>query len=342
MKNYNNMNNSRIMDIYHDMNKNYCDKDNSRHDMDSNRCDKDNSCHDMDSNRCDKNNNCHDMDTDNNKCNCSSDMTPNIDYSMKWDKNRDMHANTDCACSCNMKPESSCETPKHYSMNILYDRPYYCSMDCSDTDTDCNKPMMYDRKDMNIYRHDDTNMLNGNAKQYINNFENILKEMIIKMDSAQLNNSISYNFIVQMIPHHMAAIEMSKNVLRFTTDVCIQKIANNIILEQTKSIQNMKTAICRCNHIKNSNNDLCRYQNKFNKIKNTMFEKMKCAKSSNQINCNFMWEMIPHHEGAVAMSSLTLEECICPELRPILSAIIESQKKGICEMEKLLKVQNCK
>ena len=53
--------------------------------------------------------------------------------------------------------------------------------------------------------------------------------MIQQMNSAQLSNSISYNFIVQMIPHHKAAIEMSCNLLQYTTLVPLQEIALNII-----------------------------------------------------------------------------------------------------------------
>ena len=49
-----------------------------------------------------------------------------------------------------------------------------------------------------------------------------------------------------------------------------------------------------------------------------------------------MNEMIPHHEGAVRLSKNALEHCICPQLIPILEAIITSQEKGISEMKKQL------
>lgn len=46
--------------------------------------------------------------------------------------------------------------------------------------------------------------------------------------------------------------------------------------------------------------------------------------------------MIPHHMGAIRMSENALRFPICPELIPILTAIISSQKRGVQEMEKLL------
>lgn len=54
-----------------------------------------------------------------------------------------------------------------------------------------------------------------------------------------------------------------------------------------------------------------------------------------------MREMIPHHRGAVRMSENALRFCLCPELVPLLNEIIVSQKKGIKEMECLLKKLDC-
>ena len=69
----------------------------------------------------------------------------------------------------------------------------------------------------------------GAAENYLNEYRRILDNMIDGMTRAPLTDSISNNFIVQMIPHHMAAIEMSENLIRFTKDETVQSIARNII-----------------------------------------------------------------------------------------------------------------
>ncbi len=53
---------------------------------------------------------------------------------------------------------------------------------------------------------------------------------------------------------------------------------------------------------------------------------------------NFIVQMIPHHEGAIQMSENALCFPVCPELKPILRAIIVSQRRGVKEMEQLLKI----
>lgn len=184
--------------------------------------------------------------------------------------------------------------------------------------------------------------LSNVAKNYLNTFHCILDEMIKGMTEAELNNSISYNFIVQMTPHHQAAIEMSHNLLQYTTFIPLQDIACNIIEEQTKSIEHMQDIQCACGIRKNCSQDLCLYQRRMDQIMQSMFSKMSCAPDTNQLNVNFIQEMIPHHMGAVEMSKTTLQYDICPQLKPILDDIITSQEKGICKMRHLLRQLGCK
>lgn len=174
------------------------------------------------------------------------------------------------------------------------------------------------------------------TNRYLSRFQEILTEMIRGMDSAVPTESISQTFIVQMIPHHMGAIEMSRSLLKYTTCIPLQDIAKRIIAEQTKSIEDMKAALVPCQKVCDSGQDLLSYLENYTIITNIMFRDMKEARPSNNINVSFMREMIPHHMGAVRMSENALSYPICPELKPILQAIIASQEKGIRQMEYLL------
>lgn len=183
--------------------------------------------------------------------------------------------------------------------------------------------------------------LSNVAKNYLNTFHCISDEMICKMTEAELNNSISWNFIAQMIPHHQAAIEMSQNLLQYTTFIPLQNIACGIIEEQTRSIETMQEIQCSCGMRKNCSQDLCLYQRRMDQIMQNMFSKMSCAPDTNQLNVNFIREMIPHHMGAFEMSKTTLQYDICPQLKPVLNDIISSQQKGIRQMQQLLRQPGC-
>lgn len=179
-------------------------------------------------------------------------------------------------------------------------------------------------------------MFSDNTCAYLEKFQSILDGMIQGMQDARLADSISYNFIVQMIPHHRAAIQMSENLLKYTTDISLQRIAQQIVFEQTRSIADMKHVEAVCKECVNSEQALCCYQDKMERIKQNMFYRMREACPANDINVSFMREMIPHHCGAVEMSQWTLEQCICPGLVPILEAIVVSQERGIRQMSELL------
>ena len=95
-------------------------------------------------------------------------------------------------------------------------------------------------------------MADPQAKNYLCHFYEILDEMIAGMTTAKRTDSISHNFRRQMIPHHRAAIEMSRNLLQYNTFIPLQNIATHIITSQTKSIENMEAALDCCSALKNT------------------------------------------------------------------------------------------
>lgn len=183
--------------------------------------------------------------------------------------------------------------------------------------------------------------LSNNTRDYAERYQCILDYMIDHMTSVKMTNSISASFITQMIPHHRTAIEMSKNLLCYTTNILLQDIALNIISSQEKSIKNMTRVLPGCKSCINNPREIHCYANENHRIISEMFREMKSACTDNSIDCNFMREMIPHHRGAVRMSENALGFCLCPELVPLLSEIIVSQKEGIREMQCLLKKLDC-
>lgn len=173
--------------------------------------------------------------------------------------------------------------------------------------------------------------------QYLTDYHNILQNMIMGMTNAELGCSISHNFILQMIPHHQAAVEMSENILKYSNNSNIRRIAENIIAEQTASIEALRSVEDCTKSLLNCKQDLRQYQCCICEIMRKMFCCMKNAAQTDCVDKNFLCEMIPHHRGAVQMSCEALKNCLCSELRPILQDIVRSQKKGINEMCCLLK-----
>ena len=179
------------------------------------------------------------------------------------------------------------------------------------------------------------------TRRYLHTFDDILATMMKQMTQAPLGESISQNFIAQMIPHHRAAIAMSCNLLEYPTNPALRMIAGRIIVEQTRSIANMQRIESCCARLINLPEDVCAYQRQTDAILQTMFMDMSQACADDRISCEFMREMIPHHEGAIEMAQTALQYEICSPLKPILCAIVASQEQGVRQMRRLLRRREC-
>ncbi len=187
----------------------------------------------------------------------------------------------------------------------------------------------------------DPSCFSRNTQSYLESFNTILARMAAQMESVVPDQSVSGTFIRQMLPHHRAAIEMSENLLRYTTNTRLQRIADDIITQQTRSIEAMRDIERRCRQTLNTPASARAYANCVGSIIDTMLTAMEDAPAVNSIDCSFIAEMIPHHEGAVRMSRLALRTSLCPGLVPILNSIIRSQSRGVRELRELQRSLAC-
>ncbi len=170
---------------------------------------------------------------------------------------------------------------------------------------------------------------------YLDDYYEILNEMKRRMLSARLTDSISRDFIVQMIPHHRAAVEMCGSVLRYPVSEPVQTLARTIVSQQTRGIAELEALLTPCTRVRNEPREVRRYLRRNAQILDALFYDMAHV-SGVGVEQNFLREMIPHHEGAVRMSENALDFCTCRSLRPLLRGIIETQEREIIEMRRLL------
>lgn len=186
-----------------------------------------------------------------------------------------------------------------------------------------------------------TCLLSEDAKTYLCCFYQILDGMVQGMTTASLNQSISHNVIVQMVPHHQAAIQMSNNILRYTENQPVRRIAQRVINEQTQGIDQMKAALNDCSQLTNSQIDLRLHQRRMDLIYREMYAQMGSAPENNRLDAVFMREIIPHRQGAVRMAENALKYDISTELVPILRTIVTQQRRSIAQMRSLLSRLEC-
>ncbi|GLC90351.1 DUF305 domain-containing protein [Lysinibacillus piscis] len=184
--------------------------------------------------------------------------------------------------------------------------------------------------------------LSNVTKNYLEEYKRILHKMMQGMTYVTITCSISENFIKQILPHQIAAIKMSENVLQYTTNIPVQNLALATVKTSTEMVENLEALQNRCCVVQNSEYELYEYMCTYKEITEVMFQAMCAPPVSNSINVNYLRAMIIHHQGGVRLAQNVLRFCICQELIPILRCMIQEMCEQIEAMEKLLDgLQDC-
>lgn len=186
-----------------------------------------------------------------------------------------------------------------------------------------------------------TCLLSQDAKTYLCCFYQTLDGMVQGMTTASLDQSISHNFVVQMIPHHRAAVQMSNNILRFTENKAIRRLAQRLVEERNRGMEQMEAVLPACGQLTNARADLRLYQRRMDLICRDMYVKMGAAPENNRLAAIFLREMIPLYQGAARMAETALKYDVCTELVPILRAIAARQRQDAAQMRALLGRMDC-
>ncbi len=78
------------------------------------------------------------------------------------------------------------------------------------------------------------------VRKYIETYRRITFNMIYNMQNSIKSNNININFTSEMIPHHMGAVQMCENLLKYYIDPRLKFVAKNIIKEQSKGIKELE------------------------------------------------------------------------------------------------------
>lgn len=186
-----------------------------------------------------------------------------------------------------------------------------------------------------------TCLLSQDAKTYLCCFYQTLDGMVQGMTTASLGQSISHNFVVQMIPHHRSAVQMSSNILRFTQNKAVRRLAQRFVEERGRGVKQMEAVLPACGQLANARPDLRLYQRRMDLIYRDMYIKMGSAPENNRLAAVFLRQMIPHCLGAAHMAETALKYDVCTELVPILRAIAVRQRRDAAQMRALLGRADC-
>jgi uncharacterized protein (DUF305 family) len=136
-------------------------------------------------------------------------------------------------------------------------------------------------------------------------------------------------FIDAMVPHHQGAVEMAEVALKNAEHEEIRSLAEDVVSAQEAEIEQLKQIKQREYGTSEVPMEMSPEQMR------GMGMTMEPQELANQepFDKAFIDAMIPHHESAIAMANVALEESEIPEIREIARDIVRAQQREIRQMQ---------
>ena len=164
-----------------------------------------------------------------------------------------------------------------------------------------------------------------------------------------MRTEVDKPFIEMMIPHHQSANEMAQMALSRAKSPEVKKLAQSIIEEQTREIEQMQTwykqwygtevPTTEMNMGMDSGMDESMMQAMM-QMEMMDREMMEALENAQDFDREFLRQMTRHHRTATMMAGLVVNSAQHREIRNLAQNIIESQSAEIAQMQQLLQAMN--
>lgn len=160
--------------------------------------------------------------------------------------------------------------------------------------------------------------LSDNSKEYLDTYYEIIDGMKNQMFAVENSDSISKIFIDQILPHISAGIQLSENILKYTTDIEIENFAKNIISQNNENLERLNTISNECECI-NNDRDIKLYTRKSNELIGAMITRLNSIQTGNNLNVLYLQSMTYYFEGFLSLARNLLNFEICSSLKNFIN-----------------------
>ncbi|MBD6615453.1 DUF305 domain-containing protein [Komarekiella sp. 'clone 1'] len=158
---------------------------------------------------------------------------------------------------------------------------------------------------------------------------------------------VDKSFIEMMIPHHQSANEMAQMALSRAKSPEVKKLAQSIISDQTREIQQMQTWYKQWygKEVPMSGMNMGNGMDEAMKISMQQQEMMDremmtALQNAPNFDQEFLRQMTRHHQMATMMAGMVGNSARHPEIRNLAQSIAKSQSAEIAQMQQLLQAMN--
>lgn len=171
---------------------------------------------------------------------------------------------------------------------------------------------------------------------YLKEQNTILADMMINM-SVQESGSAELDFLIGIIPHHEAAIDITKSYLKYGgKNKELKKLAKEIIEEHSEETVEMRMLLKEIERLAITDKESERtYLNSYNKMIASHQDMAHETETASDVESAYIEGMVIHHQMAVDMAEAILKTTLHDEIKDMAEDIIEMQREEISQMEEI-------
>lgn len=163
------------------------------------------------------------------------------------------------------------------------------------------------------------------------------------MTRMYMSMEVDKAFIEMMIPHHQSASDMAKMALSKAKSPEVKRLAQKIIDEQTREIQQMRSYYRQWygSDVPMKGMEMARrmgqpMQMTMRQMEMMNREMMQALQTAPDFDREFLSQMTRHHQMATMMAGMVVDNAKHSEIRRLANTIIKSQTDEIAQMQRLL------
>jgi uncharacterized protein (DUF305 family) len=145
--------------------------------------------------------------------------------------------------------------------------------------------------------------------------------------SATAGNGVDRAFAEAMIPHHESAVEMAQIAQERGESEFVTQLADDIVRTQNEEIETLRAQDAELEEAGVEPGELGLDHDTMG-----IDDDPAMLQDADPFDAEFIDMMIPHHEGAIAMANVELEQGKNPELKALAQDIVDAQQREIAEM----------
>lgn len=168
-----------------------------------------------------------------------------------------------------------------------------------------------------------------------NIYLSMMDTMMVKMDEVPVTSIPDFDFMAQMIPHHMGAIEMAKYEISHGKNEEMIHLAKSILAEQTSDIQTMKLLISQLPD--NAQKADKSFDKAMLQSMTVMMENMPPNDKLTDTDKGFAMVMIPHHQAAIGMAVALIQHSTNKQVITFAKQLISTEQIEIEQMSNFIK-----